>query len=274
MGASDPTRRLEDHQQPSASFITQWVEAVVRDRNHPALVGWCPLNETYQPITDQITQLDDVTHGMYLATRAADPTRPVLDTSGYSHRVDGADIYDSHNYEQDPARFAEQVGGLAEGRPWINDFEGRAMSVPWRGQPYFVSEYGGIWWNAAIAEEAQDPDRVGSWGYGERVRSVDEWFTRFAGLTDALLDDPGMFGYCYTQLTDTFQEENGLFDFGRQPKFDLARLHAIQTREAAVESIDLANQSRRRTHDHHNRCPTLPRRRRDRVRREGLPQPR
>ncbi|WP_331715642.1 glycoside hydrolase family 2 TIM barrel-domain containing protein [Tessaracoccus coleopterorum] len=250
------------------------MEAVVRDRNHPALVGWCPLNETYQPITDQITQLDDVTHGMYLATRAADPTRPVLDTSGYSHRVDGADIYDSHNYEQDPARFAEQVGGLAEGRPWINDFEGRAMSVPWRGQPYFVSEYGGIWWNAAIAEEAQDPDRVGSWGYGERVRSVDEWFTRFAGLTDALLDDPGMFGYCYTQLTDTFQEENGLFDFGRQPKFDLARLHAIQTREAAVESIDLANQSRRRTHDHHNRCPTLPRRRRDRVRREGLPQPR
>src|SRR5690625_7138160 len=57
---------------------------------------------------------------MYDATKLADPTRPVLDASGYSHRVRGADIYDSHSYEQDPQRFREEQAGLAEGRPHAN----------------------------------------------------------------------------------------------------------------------------------------------------------
>ena len=56
-----------------------------------------------------------------------------------------------------------------------------------------------------------------------------------SGLCGALLDDPGMFGYCYTQLTDVYQEQNGLYRFDRRPKFDLARLRAIQQRPAAIE---------------------------------------
>nr|WP_197683382.1 glycoside hydrolase family 2 TIM barrel-domain containing protein [Jiangella alkaliphila] len=118
-----------DHQQPTASFLTQWLEVLERDRNHPSIVGWCPLNETHQVITDHITQLDDVTHGMYLATKLADPTRPVLDASGYSHRVPGADVYDSHDYEQDPQRFRRQQAGLAEGAPFTNTADGRPISV-------------------------------------------------------------------------------------------------------------------------------------------------
>jgi len=47
-----------------------------------------------------------------------------------------------------------------------------------------------------------------------------------------------MFGYCYTQLTDVFQEENGVFFFDRSPKFDLERLRAIQQRAAAIERAD------------------------------------
>ncbi len=236
-GASVPGPR-DDHQQPTASFVTQWLEALQRDINHPAIIGWCPLNETYQPISDRITQLDDVTQAMYLATKLVDPTRPVIDASGYSHRVRGVDVYDSHNYEQDPATFAAIMSGLATGDPYVNDHDGHTISLPYEGQPYFCSEYGGIWWNAeeaARAAAAQTQDRSGSWGYGERVRDLDEFYARFAGLTDALLDDRRMFGYCYTQLTDTFQEENGLFDFHRRPKFDTARLHAIQTRAAAYE---------------------------------------
>ncbi|GAB2970127.1 glycoside hydrolase family 2 protein [Actinotalea caeni] len=232
-GASVPGP-VEDHQQPTTSFVTQWLEAVQRDVNHPALVGWCPLNETWQPITDRITQLDDVTHAMYLATKLADPTRPVLDASGYSHRVPGADVYDSHNYEQDPEKFAAAMSGLAAGDPYTNTHDDRVISIPYAGQPYFCSEYGGIWWNAAKADAAGN-DRRESWGYGERVRDLEEWYARFAGLTDALLDDENMFGYCYTQLTDTFQEENGIYDFERRPKFDLERLRAIQTRTAAYE---------------------------------------
>ncbi|MBT1636269.1 glycoside hydrolase family 2 protein [Clavibacter michiganensis] len=231
----------KDAQQPTASFITQWIEAVERDRSHPSIVGWCPLNETYQPLHDRITQLDDVTAGMYRATKAADPSRPVLDASGYSHRVPGADVYDSHSYEQDPDAFRREQAGLADGRPFVNDLDGRAMSVPYAGQPFFVSEYGGIWWNPAEAEAAADdadPERAVSWGYGERVRTVEEWHARFRGLTEVLLEDPRMFGYCYTQLTDTFQEQNGIYDAQRRPKFDIARIRAVQEQRAAYEERD------------------------------------
>ena len=226
-----------DVQQPTASFVTQWIEAVERDRNHPSIIGWCPLNETWQTLHDRITQLDDVMRAMYLATKAADPTRPVLDSSGYAHRVPAADVYDAHDYEQDPEAFRVRHAGLADGRPFVNEHWGKTMSVAYRGQPYFVSEFGGIWWNAdlAAAGEEQDPDRGGSWGYGERVRSVEEWLTRFEGLTGVLLGDPRMFGYCYTQLTDTFQEENGIFTADRRPKFDLRALSEIQNRAAAFE---------------------------------------
>ena len=227
------------NQQPTASFITQWLEVLERDRSHPSIIGWCPLNETYEIQRDRISQLDDVTHGMYLATKLADPTRPVLDASGYSHRVRGADVYDSHSYEQDPAAFAIEQAGLADGAPHTNLMNGQPMSVAFDGQPYFVSEYGGIWWNPDRVDEEQpsddDPARGDSWGYGESVRNVEEWHARFAGLTDVLLDNPLMFGYCYTQLTDTFQEQNGLYDFERRPKFDIARIAAVQLQVAAYE---------------------------------------
>ena len=226
---------VPDHQQPTASFVTQWLEALERDHNHPAIIGWCPLNETWQPLGDRITQLDDVTRAMFLATKLADPSRPVLDASGYSHRVLETDVWDSHNYEQDPAAFAEQVGGLAEGRAYTNERPGAILSQPYRGQPYFVSEFGGIWWNEEAAAALPGTDRRSSWGYGQRVADVDEFYRRFEGLVTALLDDPGMFGYCYTQLTDTFQEQNGIYDFDRGEKFDTARLHALQSRVAAYE---------------------------------------
>ena len=74
-----------------------------------------------------------------------------------------------------------------------------------------------------------------SWGYGDRVRSEDELYERFEGLTRVLLEDPHMFAYCYTQLTDVFQEKNGVVDFDRGRKLDLARLRAVQERPAAYE---------------------------------------
>ena len=63
----------------------------------------------------------------------------------------------------------------------------------------------------------------------QRVRSEEEFQVRFAGLTDALLDDPDMFGYCYTQLTDVFQEENGIYRFDRTSKLDVERVRAYIT---------------------------------------------
>ena len=231
-----------EHQQPGPDYITQWLECLERDYSHPSIIGWCPLNETWQSITDRITALDDVTHGLYLATKAMDGTRPVLDASGYSHRVPAADVYDSHDYTQDPDAFRERQAGLAHGAPYENDggqwgIPARMVgnirwSIPYDGQPYFVSEFGGIWWNPDV-QEGED-----SWGYGERPRDLDEFYDRFEKLCAILLDDVNMFGYCYTQLTDIYQEQNGIYKFDRGLKFDLDRIRAAQIKPAAIELAD------------------------------------
>lgn len=250
------------NQAPSSTFVAQWLEAVQRDFNHPSIIGWCPLNETHQVLHDRITVLDDVTQAMFLATKMADPTRPVIDASGYAHRVRHSDIYDSHSYEQDPKKFALEQAGLADGAPYVNkSFLQETVSIPYNGQPYFVSEFGGIWWNEEEAKQTATvvatgtygatssyeetgttgeagADLAESWGYGERVSNVEEFHHRFKGLCDVLLDDPNMFGYCYTQLTDVFQEKNGLFNFDRTTKLDVERLRSVQARPAAIELLD------------------------------------
>ncbi len=233
-GCRVSSRGESDHQQPSATYITQWLEVLERDYSHPAIVGWCPLNETWQTIGDRISALDDVTWGMYLATKAMDLTRPVLDASGYAHRVPWADVYDSHDYDQNPETFAQRHGDSAE--PYVNapvagqhrDSK-RSWSVPYRGQPYFVSEFGGIWWNPKVREEEY------SWGYGERPTSIEAFYERFERLCGVLLANPEMFGYCYTQLTDVYQEQNGIYTFGRDEKFDMERIRRAQQRPAAIE---------------------------------------
>lgn len=228
------------NQQPTASFVAQWLEVLMRDINHPSIIGWCPLNETHQVLHDRLTVLDDVTQAMFLATKLADPTRPVIDASGYAHRIRETDIYDSHSYEQEPERFRVEQQGLADGKPYINrKDDGQEYSFPYAGQPYFVSEFGGIWWNEAEARQAAEAagtDVESSWGYGQRVGSVEEFYARFDGLCQVLLSNPDMFGYCYTQLTDVFQEKNGIFTFDRGTKFDLDRLRATQQRPAAIET--------------------------------------
>ena len=219
-----------DHQQPGATYVTQWLEALERDYSHPSIVGWCALNETHQPLHDKLTVLDDVTRAMFLAAKAMDTTRPVLDTSGYAHRVPEADIYDSHDYiggkdfDEGLKQLAENHAHMADDKPYIN---GKAdMSVPYRGQPYFVSEFGGFRWS---------PGSKASWGYGSDPESLDDFYRRFEAVCKVLLDNPYMFGYCYTQLTDIFPEENGIFKFDRKPKFDNDRLSKIQKGIAAIE---------------------------------------
>ena len=229
------------NQKPTTSFVAQWLEVLQRDFNHPSIIGWCPLNETHQILHDRLTVLDDVTQAMFLATKSADPTRPVIDASGYSHRIRETDIYDSHSYEQNPEQFRIEQQGLSDGKPFVNrNPQGEEYSVPYAGQPYFVSEFGGIWWNETEARQAAAEAGLGSdvstsWGYGERVSNEDEFYARFDGLCGVLLDNPDMFGYCYTQLTDVFQEMNGIFTFDRRSKFDLERIRASQVRTAAIE---------------------------------------
>jgi hypothetical protein len=119
---------------------------------------------------------------------------------------------------------------LAHGEPFVNTApDGLPWSLPYRGQPYLRSEFGGIWWSPG------DQFGENSWGYGQPPSSEDEWHERFAGLVNPLLDNPLMFGYCFTQLTDVFQERNGIYSLDRRAKFDVTRIRKIQSRPAAFE---------------------------------------
>ena len=87
-----------------------------------------------------------------------------------------------------------------------------------------------------------------AWGYDGAGLSADDFLARYKGLTDVLLDNPNMFGFCYTQLTDVEQEQNGIYFYDRTPKYDVARLRAINQRPAAYEtqpprvrSVDMAD---------------------------------
>jgi hypothetical protein len=221
----------DDHFRYGPTFVTQWLEVLERDYSHPSIVGWCPLNESEQLLTDKMTLLDDTQRGMFLAAKAMDPTRPVLDTSGYSHRVPESDIYDSHDYEQDPDKLKANYAGLADGKPFVNTDQGRPISIPYRGQPFFVSEFGGPWWYADTGSEAA------AWGYGTRLKTLDELYARLKAQFDVLLDDPNMFGYAFTQLTDVYQEQNGIYTFDRREKYDVAPVREAQQRRAAIEKL-------------------------------------
>ncbi|MDD3242213.1 MAG: glycoside hydrolase family 2 TIM barrel-domain containing protein [Eubacteriales bacterium] len=201
------------------AFLPEWLEEVKRDYSHPALVGWCPFNETWD--MDGTRQCDDVLAITYQATKQLDDSRPVIDTSGNFHVV--TDVFDIHDYEQNPEVFAAHYGKDAPEGGKHNTFPARQS---YGGQPYFVSEYGGIAWN---------PDNKTGWGYGKGPQSGEEFLARYEGLTSALLDNPNVCAFCYTQLTDVEQELNGLYTYDRHAKFDPAFFRRVNSRKAAIE---------------------------------------
>ena len=86
-----------------------------------------------------------------------------------------------------------------------------------------MDEFGGIKW--IPNSELQYADN--SWGYGEDPKTLEELYARLEGLVDAILDHDGICGYCYTQLTDIEQEQNGIYNYDRSAKFDMERVAAI-----------------------------------------------
>ena len=205
------------HHEATEVFLRDWLTEIKRDFSAPSIIGWCPLNETWD--VQGRKQMDDVPRTLYRVTKALDDTRPCIDTSGNYHVE--TDIFDLHEYEQNPDVFASYYGKNA---PLL--YDRLAQRQTYEGQPTFLSEYGGIWWS--------DTDDTG-WGYGQRPASREEFLDRYRRLTDTLLDNPAHFGFCYTQLTDVEIEQNGLYTYDRKPKFPVAVIRQINARPAACE---------------------------------------
>ncbi len=204
-----------------AAMLPEWCECVERDFNHPSIIGWCPFNETWD--IDGRKQYDHVISTIYKVTKHMDETRPCIDTSGNFHTI--TDIYDVHDYEQDYNVFKENYDKLMTEGTLYERFPDRQM-YSGKGCAW-ISEYGGLQWSKG--------DRGDAWGYGNAPKTEEEFVDRYAGLTNALLDNYRMFGFCYTQLYDIEQEQNGLYYYDRTPKFDPEIFRKINSRKAAIE---------------------------------------
>ncbi len=216
-------RALDNH-------LREWCEVVERDRNHPSIITWTPFNEANRR-KGRERLYDRTLRKAYALTKALDPTRPVHDASGWTHVQ--TDVYSVHDYEQDPERFRETyANGPCDVGVTREQFGGEPGAA-YAGQPFVVDEYGGTWWKEDAAQDA-------SWGYGERPKDAEEALARILALTAILLGNPRVAGFCYTQLTDIEQEQNGLYTYARQLKFDAERLRAAFAAPAAIEARDRA----------------------------------
>lgn len=208
---------------PAAAYalIKEWADNVNRDFNHPSIIGWTPMNEAWgvKPLDDYLRLNED----LFNLTHLLDATRPVSTASGGSSYK--TDIWTVHTYEQDPEVLKAQLE-FENGYP---KYMGQApfKDVRYTGQPYFVDEFGGIKWNPA---QQMDNVRTESWGYGQAPRSLEEFYRRLSGQVDAIVGNPDICGYCYTQLTDVEQEQNGIYFYDRSEKFDMQKINEIFSR--------------------------------------------
>ena len=206
-----------DYEDPAAqgNFICEWTEILERDFNSPALIGWCPFNETwnYRETKSDSRLLESV----YKLTKIYDNTRPCIDTSGHYH-IDEKEIHDVHEYEQNTDKIAENFAHIDEGI--VNDeIERKEKNIqPYFGEPVFVSEYGGMKWA---------PGKEG-WGYGNDPKTVEEFVERYSKMAEIFSSNKHIIGICYTQLYDVEQEQNGLYYYDRTPKFDEKTMNALK----------------------------------------------
>lgn len=203
------------------NFASEWTETVKRDINHPSIIVWSPFNETSRGSQKGDSVVHDRTLvDIYNLTNALDGTRPVNDTSGYYHVK--TDIWSVHLYGEDA------MGKLVREKPVYiakPEFEEKA----YKSQPYILSEFGGIKWSQQQAQ--LDEARKVSWGYGDAPKTKEEFYDKLQAIVDVVLAVPNLCGYCYTQLTDVEQEQNGIYDYHRKQKFDIKRINEIFSKD-------------------------------------------
>lgn len=199
----------------------EWVEAIRRDWSHPSIVVWVPMNESWgaqQAGTDPAQR--HLLQALYHLTKSLDGSRLVISNDGWEHAE--SDLFTIHDYRDPATLAADYADGAAVERLAMGTGPGvrRLLLLPEadvRRAPVVVSEFGGI--------SMADPS-TGAWGY-RVVSSADQLERQLRATFDALRSSPVLAGWCYTQLTDTGQETNGLVHADRTPKLPAETLRKI-----------------------------------------------
>lgn len=198
-------------------------EAIRRDYNHPALITWVPMNESWgAPLIETQREAQQLADALYHMVHCLDGTRLVSGNDGWEQAC--TDIATVHDYTAWPEELSPEyqnvnslLAGSVSSRHMLT-----AKGYDHHGKPVMMTEYGGI----ALAK-----DSVGdNWGYNGGEADESAFLKRFDAITTAFKKMPFLTGYCYTQLTDVFQEVNGLLDMERNPKVDLDAIREINLR--------------------------------------------
>ena len=202
------------------------MDFIERDFNHPSIITWVPLNESWgvrEIYTDSRQQA--LARMLYQTAKAMDGTRMVSVNDGWE-QVE-TDICALHDYadrgEVIREHFARREDVEKHACDWRPCYARGARHTG--EEAFLVTEYGGIaFTNIGLQGDAGGME---SWGYHDKVEDEESFFARFQSVTDAIRDIPYCQGYCYTQLTDVMQEINGLLTPDRRPKVSVDRFRNI-----------------------------------------------
>ena len=197
-------------------FAAEWMEAIERDYNHPCIIAWTPLNESWG-VENICTDPRQAHHATALVelTKSLDPTRLVMSNDGWEQTT--PDVLGIHDYDSQKGRLAKRYASLES----VLQFRpgGRALfaaGYAYAGQPIMNTECGGISYRASDA----------GWGYTS-AGDLNQFYALYHAVISSFLESPVMQGFCYTQLTDVMQEQNGLLTYAHEPKFDVNIIQAI-----------------------------------------------
>jgi hypothetical protein len=199
-------------------------------------VAWVPLNESWGvPNLRTDPAQRHYVQALYHLTKTLDPTRPVIGNDGWEHLV--SDIFGIHDYTFEGGDLRERYGSTAAIERTIAEMQPQNHLVVlqehrWTREPIMITEFGGI---------SMRPGEGEDWfGYGT-VGTAAEYLAKYQELVEAALASPVVAGFCYTQLTDTLQETNGLLTADRVPKADPAQIRAVTsgyTPAMPAEAVD------------------------------------
>jgi beta-galactosidase/beta-glucuronidase len=202
-------------------LVAEWRRVIRRDYNHPCIITWVPVNESWgfpglqQSQPAQYAFLER----MVAITRRLDPGRPIVDNDGWEHS-DVTDICAIHDYtatsEGLKQRYQETLdGGGLPPNLWLSHKPLFLRGSRYRGQPIMLTEVGGF---LMIPEDVPEQDRDILYKFYGSCCSAEELLEKYRDLMSGISFLPFVAGFCYTQLTDIEQEINGLLTYDRRPK--------------------------------------------------------